>query len=249
MPKPLKSLAFGGFLFPGWFGKPCWCADRRQADPGGRLAAAAAARAAGAPGRHKGRLLTQLAVRFALLTFVRSSEMRMMRWAEVALAKGSRTIPAEREEIEGAKHSHRGAKMRTPHLVPLSTQAQAVLQEIHQLTGQFDLVFAGDHDPKKPMSENTVNVVLRRMGYDTKTEICGHGFRTMACSALNEFGRWSKDTIERKMSHQERNGVRAAYVHKAEYIAGRREMMQWWEDYLSFLQKSWFVDPADFRYA
>ncbi|WP_245559209.1 tyrosine-type recombinase/integrase [Chitiniphilus shinanonensis] len=92
-----------------------------------------------------------------------------------------------------------------------------------------------------------MGAVLRRMGYDTKTEICGHGFRTMASSALNESGHWSKDAIERQMSHQERNGVRAAYIHKAEYMAERKKMMQWWADYLSFLQKSWYVDPADFK--
>ncbi|GLS03972.1 hypothetical protein GCM10007860_11180 [Chitiniphilus shinanonensis] len=69
----------------------------------------------------------------------------------------------------------------------------------------------------------------------------------MASSALNESGHWSKDAIERQMSHQERNGVRAAYIHKAEYMAERKKMMQWWADYLSFLQKSWYVDPADFK--
>jgi len=82
------------------------------------------------------------------------------------------------------------------------------------------------------MSENTVNKALRRMGYDTKTEVCGHGFRAMACSALVESGLWSKDAVERQMSHQERNSVRAAYIHKAEYIEERRLMVQWWADYL-----------------
>ncbi|UXY16208.1 hypothetical protein N8I74_04085 [Chitiniphilus purpureus] len=72
---------------------------------------------------------------------------------------------------------------------------------IQQLTGQSDLVFAGDHDPKEPICENTVDAVLRRLGYDTKTEIWGYGFRTMACSAFNESGYWSKDAIEQQMSH------------------------------------------------
>lgn len=70
------------------------------------------------------------------------------------------------------------------------------------------------------------------MGYDTQNDICGHGFRTMACSALNESGLWSRDAVERQMSHQERNGVRAAYIHKAEHLEARKQMMQWWGDYL-----------------
>ncbi|MCV5132989.1 tyrosine-type recombinase/integrase, partial [Escherichia coli] len=76
------------------------------------------------------------------------------------------------------------------------------------------LIFTGAHDPRKPISENTVNKALRVMGYDTTQDVCGHGFRAMACSALIESGLWSRDAVERQMSHQERNGVRAAYIHK-----------------------------------
>lgn len=74
--------------------------------------------------------------------------------------------------------------MKEPHVVPLSKQALEVLERLRSLTGHFELVFAGDHDAHKPMSENTVNNALRRMGYNTKTEVCGHGFRSIACSAL-----------------------------------------------------------------
>lgn len=126
------------------------------------------------------------------------------------------TIPGERELLEGVKHSHRGSKMRTPHLVPLSSQALTILEQIKGMSGNRELIFVGDHDPRKPMSENTVNKALRMMGYDTKVEFCGHGFRTMACSSLIETGLWSKDAVERQMSHQERNSVRAAYIHKAD---------------------------------
>lgn len=77
------------------------------------------------------------------------------------------------------------------------------------------------------MSENTINRALRLMGYDTKTEVCGHGFCTMACSALMASGMWSQDVVERQMSHQERNSVRAAYIHKAEHLDARKLMMQW----------------------
>lgn len=91
------------------------------------------------------------------------------------------------------------------------------------------------------MSENTINNALRRMGYDTKTEVCGHGFRTMACSALVESGMWSRDAVERQMSHQERNNVRAAYIHKAEHMDERRLMVQWWADYLDRCRDGYVV--------
>lgn len=84
----------------------------------------------------------------------------------------------------------------------------------------------GDHDPRKPMNENTVNKALRVMGYDTKVEVYGHGFRTMACSSLIESGLWSRDAVERQMSHQERSSVRAAYIHKAEHLGERRLMFE-----------------------
>ncbi|HEM8176267.1 TPA: integrase arm-type DNA-binding domain-containing protein [Providencia rettgeri] len=181
---------------------------------------------------YKGRPLTKLAVKLTLLVFIRSSELRFARWEEIDFENAMWTIPAEREAIEGVKHSHRGSKMRTPHLVPLSRQSIEILKQIYQFSGNHELIFIGDHNPRKPMSENTVNNALRVMGYDTKTEVCGHGFRTMACSSLIESGLWSKDAVERQMSHQERNSVRAAYIHKAEHIEERRLMVQWWADYL-----------------
>ena len=141
----------------------------------------------------------------------------------------------------------RGAKMATPHLVPLSRQALALLEQVHQMTGRHELIFAGDHHHWKPMSENTVNAALRRMGYDTKTEVCGHGFRAMACSALVESGLWSRDAVERQMSHQERNGVRAAYIHKAEHMEERRLMCQWWADYLDACREQ-YQTPFEFAH-
>ncbi|HEN3663067.1 TPA: integrase arm-type DNA-binding domain-containing protein [Yersinia enterocolitica] len=181
---------------------------------------------------YTGRPLTRLAIEMTLLVFIRSSELRFARWSEIDFETAMWTIPADREPLEGVKHSHRGSKMRTPHLVPLSRQAVAVLEKIKRLNGNRDLIFVGDHDPCKPMSENTVNKALRVMGYDTKTEVCGHGFRTMACSSLIESGLWSKDAVERQMSHQERSSVRAAYIHKVEHLDERRLMIQWWADYL-----------------
>ncbi|HFF8633337.1 TPA: tyrosine-type recombinase/integrase [Escherichia coli] len=181
---------------------------------------------------YTGRPLTRLAVELTLLIFIRSSELRFARWSEIDFETAMWTIPAEREAIEGVKHSQRGSKMRTPHLVPLSRQALSILKQIHMLSGDRDFVFIGDHDPRKPMSENTVNKALRVMGYDTKVEVCGHGFRTMACSSLIESGLWSRDAVERQMSHMERSSVRAAYIHKAEHLDERRLMLQWWADYL-----------------
>lgn len=180
----------------------------------------------------QGRELTRLAVMLTLHLFIRSSELRFARWTEIDFRNKIWTIPATRKVIEKVRYSGRGAKMRTPHIVPLSRQAIALLKQIKDISGHLDLVFPGDHNPYKPMSENTINRALRLMGYDTKTEVCGHGFRTMACSALVESELWSQDAVERQMSHQERNSVRAAYIHKAEHLDARKVMMQWWSDYL-----------------
>lgn len=194
---------------------------------------------------YTGRPLTRLAVELTLLVFIRSSELRFARWSEIDFETSMWTIPAEREAIDGVKHSQRGSKMRTPHLVPLSHQALAILKDVYKLSGDRDFVFIGDHDHRKPMSENTVNKALRVMGYDTKVEVCGHGFRTMACSLLIESGLWSRDAVERQMSHMERNSVRAAYIHKAEHLDERRLMLQWWADFLDANRES-EVSPYDF---
>lgn len=194
---------------------------------------------------YTGRPLTRLAVELTLLVFIRSSELRFARWSEIDFETSMWTIPAEREAIEGVKHSQRGSKMRTPHLVPLSRQALAILKQVHKLSGDRDFVFIGDHDHRKPMSENTVNKALRVMGYDTKVEVCGHGFRTMACSSLIESGLWSRDAVERQMSHMERNSVRAAYIHKAEHLDERRLMLQWWADFID-VNREKAVSPFDF---
>ncbi|WP_025996616.1 tyrosine-type recombinase/integrase [Pseudomonas viridiflava] len=195
---------------------------------------------------YRGRALTRLTVMLSLHVFVRSSELRFARWSEFDLKRGTWEIPDTRPALDGVPFSTRGTKMAGDiHLVPLSPQAVALLEQIHSLTGKFDLVFAGDAKPWKPMSENTVNSALRKMGYDTKTEICGHGFRSMACSALIESGLWSETAIERQMSHKERNNVRAAYIHKAEFIEERRLIMNWWSRYLEANRQE-HVTPHEF---
>ena len=124
-------------------------------------------------------------------------------------------------------------KMRAPHIVPLSTQAQAVLEDLRPLSGHFDLLFPGQTNPRKPMSENTLLYAMYRMGYHQRATV--HGFRATASTILNEQG-FRHDAIERQLAHAERNKVRAAY-HRSEYLEERREIMQWWGDYLDGLNK------------
>jgi integrase len=120
-------------------------------------------------------------------------------------------------------------KMRQVHIVPLSKQAIAILEELKPLTGSGKYLFPGERSRDRPMSNNTVNASLRRLGYG-KEEMTGHGFRSMASTLLNENG-WNRDAIERQLAHGERDKVRGAYNY-AELLPERRKMMQWWADYL-----------------
>jgi integrase len=159
---------------------------------------------------------TKLAIKFLLLTFVRTGELRGATWKEINFDKREWRISAER------------MKMGDPHIVPLAKQAVAVLRELHKLTGQWEHVFPNQHKPSGCMSENTILYALYRMGYHSRAT--GHGFRSTASTILNEHG-FMPDVIERQLAHCERNQVRAAYNH-AEYLPARRKMMQWWGDYL-----------------
>ncbi|MBW5875985.1 tyrosine-type recombinase/integrase [Yersinia enterocolitica] len=197
--------------------------------------------------KQNGRLLTQFALKLNLLIFIRSSELRFARWDEIDFDKSLWVIPAKREEINGIRFSYRGTKMKTPHAVPLSSQAIQLLKMIKNISGDEIFIFPGDHYQTKPMSENTINKALRHMGYDTKQDICGHGFRTMACSALTESGIWTREAVELQMSHRERNTVRAAYIHRAEHMQERYLMLQWWADYLDACQVT-YVAPYDFKW-
>ncbi len=131
-------------------------------------------------------------------------------------------------------------KMRQDHIVPLSQQALEVLEEIHQLTGRGKYVFPGIRSNQRPMSENTINGALRRLGY-TREEMTGHGFRSMASTILNE-QQWNRDVIERQFAHGEKNSVRAAYNH-AQHLPERRKMMQHWANYLDWLKRGADVVP------
>ena len=174
--------------------------------------------------------LTKCAIRLLTLTAVRPGELRAAPWSEFDLDKALWTIPAER------------MKMRRPHLVPLPKQAVAILRELQEITGSFNLVFAGRADPKRPMSENTINKCLAGIGY--KDRQTGHGFRHLLSTELNGRG-YNKDWIERQLAHGDNDEIRATYNH-AHYIEQRREMMQWWADYLEQLETGSNVIPANF---
>jgi integrase len=164
--------------------------------------------------------VVQAALRLLSLVFVRSSELRYAAWPEFDLDRAVWKIPAER------------MKMAQPHIVPLSHQALAILRELRPYTGPDGLVFPGLRSAARPISENTINATLRRLGY-TEDEMTGHGFRSMASTLLNELG-WNRDAIERQLAHCDENEVRAAYNY-AEYLPERRKMMQAWADYLDKL--------------
>ncbi|WP_313036268.1 tyrosine-type recombinase/integrase [Acinetobacter sp.] len=159
-----------------------------------------------------GNELTKLCLELGLHIFIRSSELRFARWNEIDLIKQHWTLPAKRNQVNGIKHSDRGAKMKEPHIVPLSDQAVELLHKVKKLGSSSELVFPSSYNGTAFLSENTFNTALRRMGYDTQKEICFHGFRAMARSALGECGLFQRDAIEKQMSHQERNDVVGAYA-------------------------------------
>ena len=177
---------------------------------------------------YTGSFVTLCALRLAPLVFVRPGELRNAEWSEIDFDKAEWRIPAAK------------MKMREQHIVPLSNQALAILREIHPLTESGRYVFPGERSTARPMSENTVNGALRRLGY-TKEQMTGHGFRSMATTLLNELGH-HRDAIERQLAHGERNTVRAAY-NFAEYLPERRRMMQKWADYLDALKAGAKIIP------
>ena len=171
---------------------------------------------------YDGQPTTHAALRLAPLLFVRPGELRHAEWSEINLDAAVWRIPAGK------------MKMREGHIVPLAPQAVAILRELQQLTGARAYVFPSLRTASRPMSENTVNAALRRMGYDKDT-MCGHGFRALASTRLNEMG-WAPDVIERQLAHAERNKVRAAY-NRAQHLAERQKMMTAWADYLDALRR------------
>lgn len=170
---------------------------------------------------YQGSFITQCALKLAPLVFVRPGELRHAEWHEINFDAAEWRIPAHK------------MKKRAIHVVPLSTQALAIVEELKPITGNGCYIFPSIRTNTRPMSENTVLGALRRLGYD-KNEMTGHGFRSMASTLLNEQG-WHRDAIERQLAHAERDGVRSAYNY-AEYLPERRKMMQSWADYLDSLK-------------
>ena len=170
---------------------------------------------------YKGEFITQSALRLGPLVFVRPGELRHAEWSEINLEIGEWRIPSEK------------MKMGQPHIVPLARQSIVLLTDLQPLTGTGQYLFPSVRSLDRPLSENTINAALRRLGY-TKDEMTGHGFRSMASTLLNEQG-WNRDHIERQLAHAERNKIRAAYNY-ADYLPERRKMMQAWADYLDTLK-------------
>jgi integrase len=167
-------------------------------------------------------LVVRCAARLAPILFVRPGELRHAEWTEIDFDKAEWRIPAEK------------MKSRATHVVPLPRQAISILRELKPLTGGGKYVFPGERTRERPMSENTINAALRRLGY-AKDEFTGHSFRKIASTLLNESHLWHRDAIERQLAHGERDEVRAAYNY-AEYLPERKKMMQWWADYLDQLK-------------
>ncbi|HID4156251.1 TPA: tyrosine-type recombinase/integrase [Citrobacter koseri] len=170
---------------------------------------------------YTGSPLVVLAARLLILTGVRTGELRGAFWSEFDLEKAVWEIPTER------------MKMKRPHLVPLSTQALEIVQQLKVMSGRYPLVFPGRNDPRKTMSEASINQVFKRIGYTGK--VTGHGFRHTMSTILHEEG-FNTAWIETQLAHVDKNAIRGTYNH-ALYLEGRREMMQWYADCIDNISK------------
>lgn len=175
-------------------------------------------------GDYQGDPSVMYALKLAPHVFQRPGELRQMEWAEIDFDKAVWTIPITK------------MKMRQPHAVPLSLQGTAILKEMQALSGSGRYVFPSIRTGKRPISDNTMNAAMRRMGY-SKDQMTAHGFRTSASSLLNESGKWNPDAIERALAHTVAGSVRRIY-NQAAYWQERVKMAQWWSDYLDELRKS-----------
>lgn len=182
---------------------------------------------------YKGRPETLHALRIAPHVFLRPGELRQAKWDEIDFAEKVWRVPAER------------MKMKQPHAVPLSRQSLFILQDLRSLARTSEYLFPALHTTKRPLSDNTLNVALRRLGFEND-EMTSHGFRAMASTLLNESGLWHPDAIERALAHGEKDRVRAAY-HRGAHWAERVRMAQWWSDYLDQLRIGGEVVKGKFR--
>jgi integrase len=169
---------------------------------------------------YKGQPVTAAALKLAALTFVRPGELRHAKWSDIDLNIGEWRYTA--------------TKTKSPHIVPLSSQALDVLRDLFPLTGAGELVFPDIRSSRSPISENTINAALRRLGYDNQT-MTGHGFRAMARTMLDEQLNYRTDFVEHQLAHAVRDPNGRAYNRTA-HIAERKKMMQAWADYLDALR-------------
>ncbi|WP_033576370.1 tyrosine-type recombinase/integrase [Dickeya chrysanthemi] len=169
---------------------------------------------------YSGSTLVVLAARLLILTGLRNGELRGATWQEIDIENALWDIPAER------------MKMRRPHLVPLSRQALAIVEQIREITGNYPLMFPGRNDPRKTMSEASINQVFKRSGYAGK--VTCHGFRHTMSTILHEQG-YNTAWIETQLAHVDKNSIRGTYNH-AQYLDSRREMLQWYADYMDSLE-------------
>ncbi len=177
----------------------------------------------------EGQPTTRVGLQLMALLFPRPGELRAAQWSEFDLDTAVWTIAAGR------------TKMRREHRIPLSEQALAILRDQHEITGRGTLVFPSIRSVHRPMSENTLNAALRRLGY-SKDEVSAHGFRATASTLLNESGLWVPDVIERQLAHVEGNEVRRAYA-RGDHWQERVRMMCWWADYLDEAKSLGMVVP------
>ena len=182
---------------------------------------------------YSGYPVTHAALRLAPHVFVRPGQLRHAEWTEFDLTKNVWTIPAEK------------TKMRVAHRVPLTRQVLAILEELREISGNRRHLFPAQGKRDRPMCENTINLALRRMGFDSKT-MTAHGFRAMASTLLNEQGHWNPDAIERQLGHAETDDVRRAYA-RGEHWEERLAMMKSWSDYLDQLRSGAKILQGSFR--
>ncbi|MBH2717046.1 tyrosine-type recombinase/integrase [Serratia marcescens] len=179
---------------------------------------------------YTGSVITKTATRIIMLTGVRTQELRFARWQDIDLDKGMWNIPPE------------VMKMKRPHVVPLSTQVVDLFDSLRPITGAYPLVFIGRNDHRKPISKESVNQVIELLGY--KGRLTGHGFRHTMSTILHEQG-YNSAWIETQLAHVDKNSIRGTYNH-AKYLDGRREMLQWYADYMDNLESDGNVVHGEF---
>jgi integrase len=176
----------------------------------------------------QGTYTVECALKLAPLVFTRPSELRRAKWKDI--------------DFDAAEWRYIVSKTKTEHIVPLSTQAIKILSDIQPVSGRGEFVFQGGHDPKKAMSEAAINAALQRMGYDTQTQITGHGFRAMARTILHERLNISPEIIEHQLAHAVPDNLGGAY-NRTKFLDQRKAMMQQWADYLDELKAGAKVVP------